>query len=70
MAVVYAGLLIRDIEFPVVLPVTEVQVKGKLNFIDKKEIKVLVKKNISKSPSRRVCACSETLCRHFPAFRR
>ncbi len=47
MAVVYAGLLIRDIEFPVVLPVTEVQVKGKLNFIDKEEIKVLVKKNLS-----------------------
>ncbi len=47
MAVVYAGLLIRDIEVPVVLPVTEVQVKGKLNFIDKEEIKALVKKNIS-----------------------
>ena len=47
MAVVYLGLLIRDIEFPVVLPVTEVQVKGELNFIDKEEIKVLVKKNIS-----------------------
>ncbi len=47
MAVVYAGLLIRDIEFPVVLPVTEVLVKGKLNFIDKEEIKVLVKKKLS-----------------------
>ncbi len=47
MAVVYAGLLVRDIEFPVVLPVTEVQVKGKLNFIDKEEIKVLVKKKLS-----------------------
>ena len=46
-AVIYLGLLIRDIEFPVVLPVTEVQVKGELNFIDKEEIKVLAKKNIS-----------------------
>jgi len=47
VAVVYAGLLIRDIEFPVVLPVTQVQVKGELNFIDKEEMKTLVKKKLS-----------------------
>ena len=47
MAVVYLGLLIRNIEFPTALPVTDVQVKGELNFLHKEEIKVLVMKNIS-----------------------
>jgi cell division protein FtsQ len=47
MAVFYAGLLIQRTEFPALLPVTDVQVKGELNFISKEEIKVLVKKNIS-----------------------
>ena len=46
MAVFYLGLLIQRTEFPDVLPVTDVQVKGELNFINKEEIKVLVKKNI------------------------
>ena len=47
MAVFYVGLLIQNIEFPAVLPVTDVQVKGELNFLSKEEIKTLVKKNIS-----------------------
>ena len=47
MAVVYLGLLIRDIELPIVLPVTDVQVKGELNFLNKEEVKVLVMNNIS-----------------------
>lgn len=47
VAVIYAGLLIQRTEFPTVLPVTDVQVKGELSFISKEEIKVLVKKNIS-----------------------
>ena len=47
VAVFYLGLLIRDTEFPVVLPVTDIQVKGELNFINEEEIKVLVKKNVS-----------------------
>ena len=47
IAVVYLGLLIRNIELPTVLPVTDVQVKGELNFLNKEEIKVLVMKNIS-----------------------
>ena len=47
IAVVYSGLLIRDMEFPTVLPVTDVQVKGDLNFLSKEEIKVLVKKKLS-----------------------
>jgi cell division protein FtsQ len=47
MAVVYLGLLMRNIEFPAALPVTDVQVKGELNFLNKEEIKVLVMKNIS-----------------------
>ena len=45
--IIYLGLLVRNIEFPVVLPVTEVQVKGELNFIDKEEMQALAKKNIS-----------------------
>ncbi len=47
MAVFYLGLLIQRTEFPTVLPVTDVQVKGELNFISKEEISVLVKKNLS-----------------------
>ncbi len=43
----YLGLFIKDIEFPTVLPVTDVVVKGELDFVNKEKIKVLVKENIS-----------------------
>lgn len=46
-AVVYAGFLIRDIEVPTVLPVSDIQVKGELHFLDKAEIEATVKNNIT-----------------------
>ena len=47
MAVIYLALFIKDIEFPTVLPVTDVVVKGELNFVSEEEVEVLVKENIS-----------------------
>ncbi len=47
VAVIYAAQFVKDIEVPVVLPVNDVQVKGELNFLDKKEISLTVKNNIS-----------------------
>jgi len=47
IAVVYAGVLIKDIELPEVLPVSDIQVKGDLHFLDRKEIEEAVKNNIS-----------------------
>jgi len=47
VAVVYAGVLIKDIELPEVLPVSDIQVKGDLHFLDRKEIEATVKNNIS-----------------------
>ncbi len=47
VAVVYLGLFIKDIEFPAVLPVTDIVVKGKLDFVNKEEVKALVKRNMS-----------------------
>jgi cell division protein FtsQ len=44
--VFYAGLLIKNIEIPVVLPVNNVMVSGELNFLDEEEIKSTVKNNI------------------------
>jgi cell division protein FtsQ len=46
-AVIYLGVLIKDIDIPTVLPVSDVQVMGELHFIDKNEIELLVKENIS-----------------------
>ncbi len=47
VAVFYAALLIKDIDVPTVLPVNDIQVKGELTFLDKKEISLTVKNNIS-----------------------
>lgn len=46
-AVFYAGLLLKDIEIPTVMPVKNIQVKGELNFLDENEIGVTVKNNIA-----------------------
>ena len=43
----YAGLLIKNIEVPAVLPVNDVLIMGELNFLDKEKIKSIVKNNIS-----------------------
>ncbi len=47
IAVLYVGLLVKDIDFPTVLPVTNVQVKGDLHFLVEEEIKEIVTRNIS-----------------------
>ncbi len=47
VAIIYSGLLVKDFDMPTVLPVTDIQVKGELAFIDKEEIKALVKNSIS-----------------------
>ena len=47
VAISYSVFLIKDIEVPEVLPVTDIQVNGELYFLDKEEIKAIVKKNIS-----------------------
>ena len=47
VAVIYAGLLIKDIEVPAVLPVSEILVKGELRFLDRAEIEAAVRNNIS-----------------------
>lgn len=45
--VIYAGVLIKDFEIPVLLPVTEVDVSGELGFLDKKKLETIIKNNIS-----------------------
>lgn len=47
VAVVYLGLLIKNIEMPNVLPVTDVVVKGEFYFVKEEDIKTLVKVNMS-----------------------
>jgi len=47
VAVFYAAQLIKDIDVPTVLPVNDIQVKGELTFLDKKEISLTVRNNIS-----------------------
>ncbi len=47
VAVIYLGVLMQDIDIPTVLPVSDVQVSGELNFVDKNEITALVKENIT-----------------------
>lgn len=47
VAVVYGGLLIKDIEVPTVLPVSDIRVNGELFFIDRAKIEATVKNNIS-----------------------
>jgi len=46
-AVIYVGVLIKDVEIPVLLPVTDVQVVGELDFLDKKQIESMVKNKIT-----------------------
>ncbi len=46
VAVIYLAVLVKNIDVPTVLPVSDIQVSGKLNFVDKNEIKALVKQNI------------------------
>lgn len=45
--VVYAGVLLKDIDVPTLLPVNDVQVIGELNFLDKDEIQAIVRNNVS-----------------------
>ena len=45
--VVYAGNLLRDIDMPTVLPVTDVQVEGELQFLNKDAIEAIVRENIT-----------------------
>ncbi len=47
VAVFYAAQLIKEFEVPDILPVNDVQVKGDLTFLDKNEISLTVKNNIS-----------------------
>lgn len=45
--IVYLGMLIRDVEIPVILPVKHVQVSGELNFLDREDLRSLVAANIT-----------------------
>lgn len=47
VALVYVGLLIKDLELPTVLPIDDVAVTGDLNFVDRKKIESIVKNNIN-----------------------
>lgn len=47
LALVYIGLFTKDIEVPTLLPISEVEVTGVLNFSDKVEIESIVKSNIN-----------------------
>ncbi len=47
VAVIYGGLLLKDIEIPTVLPVNNVAVIGDLNFMDKNIIESIVKNKIN-----------------------
>lgn len=42
VAVIYLGVLIKDIEVPTMLPVNDVQVVGELSFLDRDEIEAIV----------------------------
>ena len=46
VAVIYLGVLIKDIDMPTVMPVNDVQVIGELSFLDRDEIETLVKSKI------------------------
>ena len=47
VALFYVAVLMKDVEMPDVLPVNNVQVKGELNFLKRKDIETAVKNNIS-----------------------
>ncbi len=47
VAVIYAGVLLRDVSFPTVLPVNDIHVTGELHFLDKEKIKAAVKNNVA-----------------------
>ena len=47
IAVFYVALLIKDVDIPVVLPVNDVLVEGKLNFLDAEDISMTVKNTIA-----------------------
>jgi cell division protein FtsQ len=46
VALVYLGLLVKDVEIPTVLPVDDVVVIGELNFVDKEKLASIVKSKI------------------------
>ena len=46
IAVVYAGILLRQIDIPVVLPVENIRVNGDLQFLDKDKLTALLKGQI------------------------
>ena len=45
--VVYVGVQVKDIELPVLLPVTDVEVSGDLKFLDRKQLESIVKDNVA-----------------------
>lgn len=45
--VIYVGVQVKDIELPVLLPVTDVEVSGELNFLDRKQLESIVKDNVT-----------------------
>ncbi len=47
MVVIYLAVLVKDIDVPTVMPVEDVQVIGELSFLDRNEIKSMVKSNVS-----------------------
>jgi len=47
VAVIYGGLLLKDVEMPTVLPVNNVAVIGELNFMDENVIESIVKNKIN-----------------------
>lgn len=47
VAVIYGAILIKDIEIPEILPVSEIQVIGELSFLNKNKIETTVRENIS-----------------------
>ena len=47
VVLIYAAMFLRNIEIPTVLPINEVQVSGELQFLNKEEIRAIVKENIT-----------------------
>ncbi len=45
--VIYVGVLVKDVELPVMLPVTNVEVLGELNFLDKEQLEAIVISNVT-----------------------
>jgi len=46
VAVIYLGILVKDVDIPTVMPVNDVQVVGELNFLDRDKMVSMVKSKI------------------------